>query len=119
MQGVRFQNVIHVPGALAANLNIRWTVPFDCALEHISAVASNDSDATLSLGISSDSDSILTATTIGDSGAPATFDRDNWASTNPGGRLLAGETLVITVDYDGVGGTAAQNLTLSLTFSEG
>ena len=46
-----FQQAYHIPGTLSANINIRFTAPFDCTLLHVSAVASNDSDATLIIGI--------------------------------------------------------------------
>jgi hypothetical protein len=60
----------HIPGTLAANVTIYWTAPFDCTLRHVSAVASNDSDATLIIGTSADTNGFLESTTIGDSGTP-------------------------------------------------
>jgi hypothetical protein len=119
MQGLYFPLSFHVPGALAANLTIYWKAPFDCVLQHVSAVAGNNSDATLKIGDSGDDDEIMTATAIGDSGTPAEFDVDNWASTNAGGRILKGDVVVFTLDYDGVAGTAAQNVTLVAAFTEG
>ena len=110
---------IHVPGALTANLTIYINMPIDCHLARVSAVASNDSDATLMIGISTDTDSILAASTIGDSGTPEVFDRDDFATTNPDGELSQGDILVLTVDFDGATGTAAQNLTIDLAFVEG
>ncbi len=59
-----------MPGTLSANLNIRFTVPSDCTLVHVSAVASNDSDATITLGTSADTDGFLAACVIGDSATP-------------------------------------------------
>jgi hypothetical protein len=109
----------HVPGTLAANVNIRFAVPLDCRVSHISAVASNDSDATMTFGISSDTDSILASTTIGDINTPAEFDRDDWAGTNETAELAKGETAVLTVDYDGPSGTAATDLTVVITALEG
>lgn len=110
---------IHVPGALTANLDIRINVPNDCHLARVSAVASNDSDATLQIGISTDTDSILAAATIGDSQTPVVKDRDDFATTNPDGELSRGDILVLTVDFDGAAGTAAQDLTIDLAFIEG
>lgn len=109
----------HVPGTLAANVNIRFVVPVDCRLSRISAVASNDSDATMTFGISSDTDSILASTTIGDSNVPAEFDRDNWAAANETAELAKGEIAVLTVDFDGASGTAAADLTVVITALEG
>ena len=110
---------IHIPGTLAANIVATLTMPQDCRLVQVSAVASNDSAATLMLGISTDTDSILAAAAIGDSGTPVVFDSDIWAATNPTGRLYAGDVLVVTLDFDGASGTAAQNVTIDLDFLEG
>lgn len=109
----------HVPGTLAANVNVRFAVPVDCRASHISAVASNDSDATMTFGVSTDTDSILASTTIGDSNVPAEFDRDDWASTNETAELAKGDIAVLTVDYDGSSGTAAADLTVIITALEG
>ena len=65
-----FQQSYHIPGTLSADINIRFTAPFNCTLKHVSAVASNDSDATLAVGTSADSDGFLTAFAIGDSNTP-------------------------------------------------
>ena len=121
----KWTTAFHVPGTLSANLNIRFTVPSDCTLVHVSAVASNDSDATLALGSSADTDGYLTATAIGDSGTPAEFERADFDGAllsdagNEFPRLAAGTVLVLTLDHDGASGTAAQNVTLVLTFVEG
>lgn len=48
-----FQQSYHIPGALTADLNIRFTAHTNMTLLHISAVASNDSEATLKIGTSS------------------------------------------------------------------
>ena len=121
----KFVMAFHVPGSLAANVDLRFTVPSDCTLVHVSAVASNDSDATLALGTSADTDGFLAACVIGDSGTPvekevADFDGallSDAGSEHP--RLSDGDVFVITVDYDGASGTAADDLTVVLTFQEG
>jgi hypothetical protein len=109
----------HVPGTLAANVGVRFAVPVDCRVVHISAVASNDSDATMMVGVSADTDSILAATAIGDSGVPAVFERGDWASANETAELAKGDIAVLSVDYDGSSGTAAADLTVVLTALEG
>ena len=120
-----FQQSYHVTGTLAANVNIRFTAPCDCTLLHASAVASNDSDATIIIGDSSDTDEYLQSSTIGDSNTPAEFDYDDWydADGNQPGvyhpHITDGTVIVITLDYDGSGGTAAQDVTIVLTFAEG
>jgi hypothetical protein len=109
----------HVPGTLAANVAVRFAVPVDCRVTHISAVAGNDSDATMTFGVSTDTDSILAATTIGDSGVPGVFDRADWAAANETAELAKGDIAVLTVDYDGASGTAAVDLTVTITALEG
>lgn len=119
MQGHRFQQTVHVPGTLTADLDIRMTVAFDCRLKHVSAVASNDSDATLAVGVSTDTDRILAAAAIGDSQVPVEKTVSDWASTNATGALSKGDILVLTLDHDGASGTAAADVTVVLTFLEG
>lgn len=119
MTGLHLVYPFHFTGTLAANVTITFKLPFNCALKHISAVASNNSDATLIVGDSGDADEVLASTTIGDSGAPVEKDRDDWASANSVGRYLAGDVFVATLDYDGAAGTAAANVTLVFTFAEG
>ena len=120
-----FQQSYHVPGTLGANLNIRFTVPFDCQLIHVSAVASNASSATLILGDSADDNEYLTASDVGDSNVPAEFDGDDFVDADGVSHeryyphIADGTVVVATLDYDGSSGTAAQNFTLVLTFTEG
>jgi hypothetical protein len=118
MQGHRNLISIHIPGTLAADVNWRWKVPYDCRIKHASAVA-NNSDATLALGTSADSDAILAAAAIGDGRAPAEFAAADWAAANPAAVLNRGDVLVVTLDIDGNAGTAAQNATVVLTLLEG
>ena len=118
MQGTHFTIPIHVPGTLTANIVPKFNVPFACQLVHVSAVASNNSDATLKLGNSSDAAAYLAETTFGDSGTPTEFGKDSFVGAEyphiPDGTLF-----ILTLDYDGAAGTAAQNVTILLTFSEG
>ena len=110
-------NVVY-DGTLAANKVFYWKAPFRCSLAHVSAVTSNNSDATLKIGTSADDDSALVATAIGDSGTPAVFDLDNFV----GGvypQFEAATIIVFTLDFDGAAGTAAQNVNIVATFSEG
>ena len=120
-----FQQAFHIPGTLSANVSIKYTAPCDCTLLHVSAVASNDSDATLTIGDSSDPDEFLTSCTIGDSGTPAEKDGNDFVDTDGNShnryypRIADGTVVVITLDYDGDGGTAADDFSLVLTFAEG
>lgn len=119
MLGQHFGRLIHVPGAMSADLDIRLSVPVDCRLVRVSAVTSNDADTRISIGDSDDADSILASTTIGDSQTPVVKAVDDWASANPTGVLSQGDVLVVGVDYDGAAGTAGEDLTIDLDFIEG
>lgn len=120
-----FQQSYHIPGTLSANINIRFTAPMPCSLVHCSAVASNDSDGTLALGTSADADGFLAACVIGDSNVPVEKGRADFdgalltdaGKENP--RLADGTIFVATLDYDGSSGTAADDVTIVLTFKEG
>ena len=118
-----FQQSYHIPGTLSADIAIKFTVPFDCQLVHVSAVASNDSDATLAVGSSADTDGYITAGVIGDSNTPvekeALTDFAGALAANQYPHIADGTIVVVTLDYDGATGTAAQNVTIVLTFTEG
>ena len=109
----------HVPGTLSANIVITFEAPFNFRLRTLSACASNDSDATLMLGISTDTNSILTAAVIGDSSVPVEKRVADFDAVNPTGAVSKGEIVVITVDYDGAAGTAAADLTILLDLIAG
>jgi hypothetical protein len=118
MQGTLFTQAFHIPGTLSANLNIRWTVPKDCQLIHVSASNSAATNGTFILGTSTDDNAYLETADIGDSNVPNEFDLDDFVN-DAFPHILDGTIFVITVDYDGASGTAAANLTLVLTFAEG
>jgi hypothetical protein len=110
---------LHIPGTLVANLTPVFAVPFDCTLLHVSAVASNNSDATLKVGTVANPQAYLAEFPIGDNQVPAvkaSF-KDFVGGQYP--RLTAGSSLLITLDYDGNSGTAAQNVSLALTLAKG
>ena len=108
----------HVPGTLSADLTLKWTAPFDCTLI-------NDSDALIVVGDSADADEYVTSAVIGDSGVPAEFDHDDFVDTAGDTharyypRIVDGTIVAVALDYDGAGGTAADDFTLVLTFCEG
>jgi hypothetical protein len=118
MQGSKLLYPMIVPGTLSANVVTRFTAPIDMTLEMVSASASNDSDATLMVGNASDDDAYLEAATIGDSGVPVEKTKANFVGSQPV-HITDGTTIVVTVDFDGSSGTAAQNLQVLLVFSEG
>jgi hypothetical protein len=114
----------HIPGTLSANLNIRFKVPSDCTLLHVSAVASNDSDATLALGTSAETDGFLAACVIGDSSTPVEkeiVDFDGALLSHAGNeppRLSDGDIFVATLDYAAAGHADAV-VSPVFTFTEG
>ena len=120
-----FQVAFHVAGSAAANLSMKWTAPCDCTLLHVSAVGSNDGDATLIIGDSADPNEYLTANLVGDSGTPAEYDGADFVDTDGNThacyypRIVDGTIVAIAVDFDGDGGTAVDDLTIVLTLAEG
>ena len=114
----------HVTGTLAANVTIVWTAPFDCQLIHAQAVATNASNALITIGTTADADGYLVSSDVGDSSVP-----NEWGRTSFTGALVSptqqyphipdGTVLTVVVDYDGASGTAVQNLTVVLTFTKG
>jgi hypothetical protein len=119
----KFTHAFHIPGTLSADINIRFTAPSNCQLIHTSAVASNDSDALMTVGTSADADGFVTSGVIGDSNTPvekeALTDFAGALASNQFPRITDGTIVTIALDYDGDGGTAAQNVTIVLTFVEG
>ena len=71
------------------------------------------------LGISTDTNSILTAAVIGDSDVPIEKRLADFASTNETGEVAKGEIVVLTVDFDGAAGTAADDLNIILDILPG
>jgi hypothetical protein len=118
MQGDHLTYTVVVPGTLAANITVTFSLPFLVQLEHVSAVGSNANDGKLILGISGDDDAYLTSSAIGDSSTPAEFTKANFVGTQPV-HIAAGTIFVASLDYDGASGTATANFTMVLTFSEG
>lgn len=109
---------VHLHGTLAANASGRFSLPFNATLKAVMSVASNDSDATLLVGTTSDDDAYLLAHTIGDSEVPVTKTQANFV----GGQcphLMSGTVLEWLLDFDGAAGTAAANVTIIFFFTEG
>ena len=120
----KFAKAFHIPGTLSANLDIRFAVSAPCTLVHVSAVTSNDSDATMELGDSVDPNGFLVACVVGDSQVPVEkewgdFDGALVDAGKEPPHLDDGDIFVITIDYDGATGTAGDDLTIVLEFEEG
>jgi len=108
----------HAPGTMSADLDIRFKLPFGATLIHVSAVGSNSNDATIKVGTSSDDDAAMTAKSFGDSGTPAEYDEDDFVGSEFY-HFDDGDTVVVTIDYDGNSGTAVDDPTVVLTFLTG
>ncbi len=125
MDGQRFAVTVHLHGTLSANAQGSFSLDGPATLVAISAVASNDSDATLQVGDAGDADGIMTATTIGDSGTPKvmTISDFNGALVDPkanGYHFPSNDkALHWLLDFDGAAGTAAQNVTIVFWFQDG
>ena len=119
----KFSVAFHVTGTLSAALNIRWTAPSDCILKHVSAVASNTSSATLEVGSSADLNGYIAAFAIGQSNTPvqkeALTDFDGALAGSQFPRISNGDIVALTLDHDGDAGTAANDVSIVLTFMEG
>jgi hypothetical protein len=114
----KFTQAFHIPGTLAADIAIVFTAPSDCQLVHTSAVASNDSDATLKIGTTSSDAAYLAAGVIGDSNVPVEKERTDFVDSQfP--RISDGDIVKVSLDHDGAAGTAAADATIVLTFVEG
>ena len=128
MQGEKFVMTWRLDGTLAANKTIGFKLPFAITVVALGAVASNNSDATISLGTLADPDGYLLAKVVGDSGTPVVYDKDDWdGALLPSDHIadvdnlhVAADTVVnIAIDYDGATGTAAQNVDIYLVAIEG
>ena len=113
-----FQQSYHVPGTLAANVTITFKAPFDCQLIHVSANGSNTNNAIIDIGYIGALEAYLANGNVGDGDSPAEFARADFVGTQfP--HIADGTLVNVGVDFDGAGGTAVQNLTVVLTFTEG
>jgi hypothetical protein len=119
MQGTRVIYTFHVPGTLAANLDIKFTLPFDAQLVHVSAVGSNANNGILDIGNSSDGEAYVKDKDIGDSGVPGEVDAPGEFVNSNYPHIATGTIITSALDYDGAGGTATHDFTLVLTFTEG
>ncbi len=118
MNGTVFTMLHHTVGTLAANQNIRFKLPFDAQLISVSAVGSNANNGIIDVGPSTDTDGYLDGKDIGDSDTPSIFGKADFVNTEYP-HITAGTIIVVSLDYDGAGGTATQDFTVVLVFTEG
>ena len=123
-----FQQSYHIPGALGADVDIKFTMPTDAQLLHVSAVNSTAYAAGITIGNSDDADEYLTKSNVGVSGTPAEFDGDDFVDSDGDSHTLYyphisdGTVVTIAVDYNYNGGgnaNASADVTIVLTFAEG
>jgi len=115
----KFTQTIVVPGTLTAPIQYTATIPSACTIQHVSMCQSNAGAGRVKMGKSTDDDIFLTYTTMGVSGTPVELAvaTDFRNDTLP--HLVAGDILKLYCDHDGAGGTAADDVTIVITFSEG
>lgn len=123
MQGTRFTVSWHIHGTLAANASGEFKLPCDASLVHVSLSNSAATDGILDLGTSADPDGIISDGACGDSNTPAIFEAANFngalANAADPYHMVKGTIVDWDFDYDGSGGTAAANVMIVLTFTEG
>ena len=91
-----------VDGTMTGNVSAVVELPYPWMFDRVKACASNDSSAT----IAASGGVTITATAIGDSGDPPEIKAD---TTSAPVAVDADESVTFALDYDGSGGTAAQN----------
>jgi hypothetical protein len=110
-----FQQSYHIPGALSANINIRFILPCDAQLLHVSASQSDTDTAVLDIGPSTDTDGYLDGVNFGVSNTPAQYDRDDFVGDQYP-HIAAGTIVVITITDHA---SHSVDPTVVLTFAEG
>jgi hypothetical protein len=122
MDGMRFTVAVHLHGTLAANAQGGFALPCGATLMEVSTFASNDSDAILDVGPTADPDGVIDGVTIGDAAVKRitqTLFNGVLADARNPVHFAAGTVIQWLLDFDGAGGTAAQDVSLVFTFLEG
>lgn len=116
----KFQQTIVVPGTLTGAVQYVSTIPSACTIQHVSMVQSNaDGNGRVKIGTSVDDDIFLTYTEMGQNGVPVELAVATDFRNDVLPHLNDGDILKLYLDHDGAGGTAAQNATIVITFTEG
>ena len=115
----KFTMTIVIPGTLAAAVDFMTTIPSPCTIQHVSMVQSNAGNARIKIGTTSDDDAYLAYTEAGQSDVPVVLSAlSDWIdSVRP--HLAKDEVFALYVDHDGDSGTAGDDLTIVITFTEG
>ncbi|RPJ37746.1 MAG: hypothetical protein EHM35_06105 [Planctomycetaceae bacterium] len=110
-----FTMPFHVPGALSANINIRFKAPCDCQLLHVSAGQSDTDTAVLDIGPSTDTDGYLDGVNFGVSNVALVYGRTDFVGDQYP-HIAAGTIVVITITDHA---SHSNDPTVVLTFAEG
>jgi len=115
----KFVMTIVIPGTLSAAVDFMATMPSACTIQHVSMVQSNAGAGRVKIGTTTDDDAYLAYTTLGVSDVPVELSAPtDWIDdTRP--HLDKDDVLAIYLDHDGDGGTAADDVTIVITFTEG
>jgi len=115
----KFVQTIVVPGTLTGPIQYTAKVPSACTIQHVSMCQSNAGAGRVKIGLSTDDDIFLTYTNMGVSGTPVELACAVDFRNDVLPHLTAGDILKLYCDHDGAGGTAADDVTIVLTFTEG
>lgn len=119
MQGTRFAVFHHTVGTLAANQSLIFKFPFPVTLLSVSAAGSNANNAIIDVGYTAALEAYVKDMDCGDSSVAAILDSDTDFEGDVFPHIAALTNIIVTVDYDGAGGTAVNDFSICLTFSEG
>ncbi len=119
MQNTHVTYTYHTAGALAADHQFIFTLPFDAQLVGVSAVGTNVNNAILDVGTTATQEAYVKDLDVGDSSVPASLTAPSGFVGGNYPHLTAGTVVRAYLDFDGAAGTAVQNFTLVLTFTEG
>lgn len=119
MQGTRFVVSYHTAGTLAANHSFIFKLPFDAQLVSVSAAGSNANNGILDVGYTGTLEGYLANMDVGDSAVAAIKDENTDFVGGEFPHIAAGTNIIATLDYDGSAGTAVNDFTLVMVFTEG
>lgn len=115
----KFVQTIVVPGTLTGPVQYTATIPSPCTIQHVSMCQSNAGAGRIKIGLSTDDDVFLVYTNMGITGTPVELAVATDFRYDALPHLDKGDILKIYLDHDGAGGTAADDATLVITFTEG
>jgi len=113
-----FTVAYNIAGTLGGNHTIEFKFPFDVSLVHVSLSNSTTTDATVDIGYTGATAAYLSAAAVGDSEVAAELKpADFVGGASP--HILKSTNIIVSIDYDGSGGTAADDFCIVMTFTPG